>query len=89
MSAEAPKIKFCGITSLSDAERAVANGAWAIGLIFWPGSPRRCGRETATEIAAAVKRRVEVAGVFVNATLEARDARRRAGRADDAPAARR
>jgi phosphoribosylanthranilate isomerase len=64
------QIKFCGITNLADAERAVAAGAWAIGLIFWPRSPRRCQLDAAAEIAAAVKRRAEVAGVFVNATLD-------------------
>jgi phosphoribosylanthranilate isomerase len=64
------RIKFCGITNLDDAERAVAAGAWAIGLIFWPRSPRRCEPGAAVEVAAAVKRRVEVAGVFVNATLD-------------------
>jgi phosphoribosylanthranilate isomerase len=64
------KIKFCGITQLDDAELAVAAGAWAIGLIFWPRSPRRCDPAAAVEIAAAVKRRAEVAGVFVNATLD-------------------
>jgi phosphoribosylanthranilate isomerase len=68
--ATAPKIKFCGITSLADAERAVAAGAWAIGLIFWPRSPRRCDLDAAAEIAAALKRRVEVVGVFVNPTLD-------------------
>jgi phosphoribosylanthranilate isomerase len=64
------KIKFCGITTLDDAERAISAGAWAIGLIFWPRSPRRCRRDRAAEIAAAAKRRAEVAGVFVNATLD-------------------
>jgi phosphoribosylanthranilate isomerase len=64
------KIKFCGITRLDDAEMAVGAGAWAIGLIFWPGSPRRCEVDVAAQIAAAVKRRAEVAGVFVNATLD-------------------
>jgi phosphoribosylanthranilate isomerase len=64
------QIKFCGITNLGDAERAVAAGAWAIGLIFWPSSPRQCELGAAIEIAASVKRRVEVAGVFVNATLD-------------------
>jgi phosphoribosylanthranilate isomerase len=64
------KIKFCGITQLEDAELAVASGAWAIGLIFWPRSPRRCDPAAAVQIAAAVKRRVEVAGVFVNAALD-------------------
>ena len=67
---KAPKIKFCGITTLEDGELAVAAGAWAIGLIFWPSSPRRAGFDAAAEIAAGVKRRVEVAGVFVNATLD-------------------
>jgi phosphoribosylanthranilate isomerase len=64
------KIKFCGMTQLDDAEMAVSAGAWAIGLIFWPRSPRRCDPANAVEIAAAVKRRIEVAGVFVNATLD-------------------
>jgi len=64
------RIKFCGLTNLDDAERAAGAGAWAIGLIFWPGSPRRCELDAAVEIAAALKRRVEVAGVFVNATLD-------------------
>jgi phosphoribosylanthranilate isomerase len=65
-----PKIKFCGITSLSDAQRAVSAGAWAVGLILWPHSPRACDRDAAAEIAAALKRRVEVVGVFVNPTLD-------------------
>lgn len=66
----APKIKFCGITRLDDAEAAVGHGAWAIGLIFWSGSPRRAQVDVAAEIAAAVKRRAEVVGVFSNATLD-------------------
>src|SRR5437588_3333068 len=65
-----PKIKFCGITTLDDARLAADAGAWAIGLIFWEGSPRRCDPAMATEIATAMKRRVEVVGVFVNPTLD-------------------
>ncbi|HEX4282725.1 MAG TPA: phosphoribosylanthranilate isomerase [Solirubrobacteraceae bacterium] len=64
------KIKFCGITRLEDAELAVANGAWAVGLTFWPNSPRRAQPGAAAEIAAAVKRRAEVVGVFVNPALD-------------------
>jgi phosphoribosylanthranilate isomerase len=64
------KIKFCGMTTLADAQRAAQAGAWAIGLIFWPHSKRRCELDVAVEIAAALRRRVEVAGVFVNATLD-------------------
>ena len=65
-----PKIKFCGITDLADAEAAVTAGAWALGVILWPGSPRRCRPEIAAEIAAAHRRHVQIAGVFVNATLD-------------------
>jgi phosphoribosylanthranilate isomerase len=64
------KIKFCGLTTLADAQRAAQAGAWAIGLIFWPGSRRRCHLDAAAEIAAALRRRVEIVGVFVNPTLD-------------------
>lgn len=70
MEATAPKIKFCGITTMPDAERAVAAGAWALGLNFWPRSPRRCDPAVAAEIAAALKRRLEIVGVFVNPSLD-------------------
>jgi phosphoribosylanthranilate isomerase len=63
------KIKFCGITSLADAREAADVGAWAIGLNFWSGSPRRCDPGVAVEIGSALKRRLEVVGVFVNPTL--------------------
>jgi phosphoribosylanthranilate isomerase len=66
----APNIKFCGITNLDDAHAAVAAGAWAIGMIFWPGSPRSCDPDTAAEIVAECKRQVELVGVFVNPTLD-------------------
>jgi phosphoribosylanthranilate isomerase len=64
------RVKTCGITSLADARLCAELGAWAIGLIFWPESPRRCAIEDAEEIGAAMHRRVEIAGVFVNATLD-------------------
>jgi phosphoribosylanthranilate isomerase len=64
------RIKFCGLTTLPDAQLAVQAGAWAVGLIFWPHSPRRCEPDDAAEIAAALRRRAEIVGVFVNATLE-------------------
>jgi phosphoribosylanthranilate isomerase len=66
----ATRIKVCGITRLDDAELAVELGAWAVGLIFYEGSPRACSAEEALRIATALRRRVEVCGVFVNAPLE-------------------
>jgi phosphoribosylanthranilate isomerase len=65
-----PRIKICGITSLDDAELAVEAGAWAVGLILWPGSPRACDLDQAELIARTLKRRAEVCGVFVNAPLD-------------------
>jgi phosphoribosylanthranilate isomerase len=64
------RIKICGITNIDDAEAAVGHGAWAIGLIHHRESPRFCAPEVAVEIGAAMRRRCEVAGVYVNATLD-------------------
>ncbi len=64
------RLKVCGITRAQDAELATELGAWALGMIFWPGSPRRCDPAVAAGIARALKRRVEVAGVFVDARLD-------------------
>jgi phosphoribosylanthranilate isomerase len=66
----APQVKICGITNLPDGELAVSLGAWALGMIFYDGSPRRCSPAAAQEIAATLRRRVELCGVFVNAPLE-------------------
>jgi phosphoribosylanthranilate isomerase len=62
-------VKICGITRPEDAELAVSLGAWAIGLIFHAPSPRAVDMAAAQEIGAALKREVEIAGVFVNREL--------------------
>ena len=66
----ATRVKFCGITRRADAELAAELGAWAIGMIFYRGSARAIAAEDAIPIATALKRKLEVAGVFVNATLD-------------------
>lgn len=66
----ATRVKICGLTNLDDAQRAVDLGAWALGLIFHKPSPRRCRETAAVEIAAALRRHVEVCGVFVNRPLD-------------------
>jgi phosphoribosylanthranilate isomerase len=74
------QVKICGITTSEDAELATGLGAWALGMILWDGSPRACPPDSAEEIGAAFKRQVELAGVFVNATLdEVADAAERIG----------
>jgi len=71
MSAMAPtRIKHCGITSVEDAHLAAEAGAWALGMIFWAGSPRRCELDEAQLIGTALRRTVHLTGVFVNARLE-------------------
>jgi phosphoribosylanthranilate isomerase len=63
-------VKICGITRPADARRAADLGAWAIGTVFWPESPRACAIEDAEVIGAELHRRLYIAGVFVNATLD-------------------
>ena len=64
------RVKICGLTSLEDAQQATELGAWALGMIFWPQSPRACPIEQAEAIGAQLHRRVELTGVFVNASLD-------------------
>jgi phosphoribosylanthranilate isomerase len=70
-------IKICGITSPEDARVAVDAGANAIGLNFYPKSPRYISVERACEIAASLPPGILKVGVFVVSSLAA------AGGADD------
>ena len=63
------KIKICGITRTEDAALAARLGAWAIGLVFAPSSPRRIDEETARRLAAAAGAGVLRVGVFVDQTV--------------------
>lgn len=64
------RVKICGIANADDARLAAEHGAWALGMIFWPQSPRRCEVEEAEAIGAELKRELELTGVFVNASLD-------------------
>ncbi len=61
------RVKFCGITRPQDARAAVAAGADAIGLVFYPPSPRHVGLEQALAIHAVMPAFVSTVGLFVNA----------------------
>jgi len=63
-------VKICGVSDPVDARRVADLGAWALGMIFWPQSPRACALDTAEAIGAELQRRLELVGVFVNATLD-------------------
>ncbi len=64
------KIKFCGMTRVEDAAFAAKLGVDAIGLIFYPASPRHVDVNTAAEICRGLPPFVNRVGVFVNANVE-------------------
>jgi phosphoribosylanthranilate isomerase len=64
------RVKLCGITNFDDARLCAEAGAWALGMIFYPDTPRRCEVDEAERISAELRRQVELAGVFVNASLD-------------------
>ena len=64
------RIKICGYTQLEAALHAAHAGADAIGLIFYPSSPRNVGLAQAREIARALPAFVSSVALFVDAETE-------------------
>ena len=64
------RIKICGITRVQDAMEAVAQGVDALGLVFYPPSPRHVSIEQAREIIAALPPFITTVGLFVNEKRE-------------------
>ncbi|MBT9544773.1 MAG: phosphoribosylanthranilate isomerase [Candidatus Sericytochromatia bacterium] len=62
-----PRIKICGLTRLSDAQLASELGAFALGFVFYPPSPRAVAPSVAAQIVAQLPEHVWKVGVFVNA----------------------
>lgn len=60
------RVKICGMTRPEDARAASAAGADAVGLVFWPGSPRCVTLEQAAAIVGVLDPFVTVVGVFVD-----------------------
>ena len=52
------RVKICGISDPADARRVADLGAWALGMIFWPQSPRACALDDAEAIGAELRRRL-------------------------------
>ena len=61
------RVKICGITRPGDALAAARAGADAIGLVFYPPSPRYLSTERAREIRDALPPFVQTVALFVNA----------------------
>jgi phosphoribosylanthranilate isomerase len=60
------RIKICGITRTQDARAAAEAGADAIGLVFYPQSPRYLSTERAAEMRDALPPFVQTVALFVN-----------------------
>ena len=60
------RVKVCGITRPADARAAAQAGADAIGLVFYPPSPRYLSVERAVEIRDALPPFVQSVALFVN-----------------------
>ena len=65
-----PRVKICGVTRPADALLASSLGACAIGMVFWPGSPRTLDRARAREIVLALPPFIASVGVFVDQPID-------------------
>lgn len=64
------RVKICGITNPEDALEAVSQGADALGLVFYPPSPRAVTIEQAGEIVRRIPPFVTIVGLLVNASRD-------------------
>lgn len=71
MTRERTRIKICGLREPAHARLAAEAGADAIGLVFYPPSPRHVSVEAAAAVAAALPPFVAAVGLFVNETAAA------------------
>jgi len=65
-----PQVKVCGLTIEAEAVATVQAGADAIGLVFFPPSPRHVSLDQARAIVAALSGHVPAVGVFANPAWE-------------------
>lgn len=61
-----PRVKFCGLTRIQDAEYAADSGVDIIGLVQVAASPRFVGLDQALALASAVRGRSQVALLFMD-----------------------
>lgn len=64
------QVKICGLTRPDEAAACARLGADAIGLVFYPKSPRHVSDDQVRAVVAALPSSVAAVGVFVDADLE-------------------
>lgn len=64
------RIKVCGVTRPQDARLAAKLGAWAVGMIFVPNTPRYLTPPKARRVRAAIPKGVLAVGVFKHVAAE-------------------
>lgn len=64
------RVKICGLTQEKDVRATVIAGADAIGLVFYPPSPRAVSLEQAVTLVKHIPAYVQVVGLFVNASFD-------------------
>ena len=64
------RVKICGLTRAADARDAVRAGVDALGLVFYPGSPRHVSIDSARLVVAEIPAFVTVVALFVDETVE-------------------
>ena len=64
------RMKICGVTNPDDGRMVVRAGADAVGLNFYPPSPRYLELDRAAEVAEAIGSAAVKVGLFVNAPRE-------------------
>jgi phosphoribosylanthranilate isomerase len=64
-----PQVKVCGLTRIDEAVACAEIGVDAIGLLFYPPSPRLVSERTAREISVTLPQKVWRIGVFVDESL--------------------
>ena len=62
-------VKICGLTAATQADACVRAGAWGLGVVLAPESPRYVDVAQAAEVMEGVPARVARVGVFVDARL--------------------
>ena len=66
-----PQVKICGLTRPDEAVSCARLGADAVGLVFYPRSPRHVSTAQGRAIVDALPAAVATVGVFVNADFAA------------------